>query len=176
MRKIWPLEDNCSRLVRNSHNTFRLCEPCAKLVQHLQLCEPCAKLPQHSHNTLVVQSLCETRTTPSKFAQPMRGANFPLFLHARTTDFPNIFSLIFSRVNSFCNLVFSQHKALSYNFAIYRGAQRLQKRLDDWGIDPLYINLEIYKALFFSLLLFFSISIFLVAKQPLRAFPQRMIG
>ena len=38
MRKIWPLEDNCSRLVRNF------------------------------------------RTTPSKFAQPMRGANFPLFL------------------------------------------------------------------------------------------------
>ena len=85
-------------------------------------------------------------------------------------------ALIFSRVNSFCNLVFSRHKALSYNFAIYRGAQRLQKRLDDWGIDPLYINLEIYKALFFSLLLFFPISIFLVAKQPLRAFPQRIIG
>ena len=41
----------------------------------------------------------------------------------------------------------------------------------NWGIDPLYINLEIYKALFFSLLLFFPISIFLVAKQPLRAFP-----
>ena len=127
MRKICPSEDNCSRLVRNSHNTFRLCEPCAKLAQHLQLCEPCAKLAQHSHNTLVVQSLCETRTTPSKFAQPMRGANFPLFLHARTTDFPDIFNLIFSRVNSFCNLVFSWHKALSCNFSIYRGAQRLQK-------------------------------------------------
>ena len=26
MRKIWPLEDNCSKLVRNSHNTFNLCE------------------------------------------------------------------------------------------------------------------------------------------------------
>ncbi len=102
-------------------------------------------------------------------------AKFPLFLHARTTDFPDIFSLIFSRVNSFCNLVFSRHKALSCNFAIYRGAQRLQKILDDWGIDPLYINLEIYKALFFSLLLFFPIFIFLVAKQPLRAFPRRMI-
>ena len=38
MRKIWPSEDNCSRLVR------------------------------------------KFRTTPSKFAQPMRGANFPLFL------------------------------------------------------------------------------------------------
>ena len=108
MRKIWPSEDNCSRLVRNSHNT---------------------------------------RTT---LAQPMRGANFPLFLHARTTDFPDIFSLIFSRVNSFSNLVFSRHKALSCNFSIYRGAQRLQKIWDDWGIDPLYINLEIYKALFFS--------------------------
>ena len=55
----------------------------------------------------------------------------PLFLHARTTDFPNIFSLIFSHVNSFCNLVFSRHKALSCNFAIYRGAQHLQQRRGD---------------------------------------------
>ena len=101
-------------------------------------------------------------------------AKFPLFLHARTTDFLDIFSFIFSRVNSFCNLVFSWHKAFSCNFAIYRGVQRLQKNY--WVIDPLYINLEIYKALFFSLLLFFPISIFLVAKQPLRTFPQRMIG
>ena len=89
-------------------------------------------------------------------------AKFPLFLHARTTDFPDIFSLIFSHVNSFYNLVFSRHKALSCNFAIYRGAQRLQK--ENWGDRSLYINLEIYKALFFSLLLFFPISIFLVAK------------
>ncbi|WKA10565.1 hypothetical protein VitviT2T_028130 [Vitis vinifera] len=37
MRKIWPLEDNCSRLVRNSHNTL-------KLAQHLQLV-------RNSHNT-----------------------------------------------------------------------------------------------------------------------------
>ena len=60
MRKIWPSENNCSRLVRNSHNTL-------KFAQHLQL----------------VRSLCETRTT---FAQPMRGANFPLFrrLHFRS--------------------------------------------------------------------------------------------
>ena len=34
IRKIWPSEDNCSRLVRNSHNTFSLCEACAKLAQH----------------------------------------------------------------------------------------------------------------------------------------------
>ena len=53
-------------------------------------------------------------------------AKFPLFLHARTTDFPYICSLLFSHVNSFCNLVFSRHKALSCNFAIYRGAQHLQ--------------------------------------------------
>ena len=39
MRKIWPSEDNCSKLVRNSHNTFLLCEtrttpsPCAKFAQ-----------------------------------------------------------------------------------------------------------------------------------------------
>nr|CAN77451.1 hypothetical protein VITISV_010550 [Vitis vinifera] len=43
MRKIWPSEDNCSRLVRNFRTT------------------PC-----------VVRVLCEIRTTPSKFAQPMR--------------------------------------------------------------------------------------------------------
>ena len=64
------------------------------------------------------------------FAKISQGAfylaKFPLFLHALTTDFPDIFSLIFSRVNSFCNLVFSRHKALSCNFAIYRGAQHLQ--------------------------------------------------
>ena len=110
IRKIWHSEDNCSKLVRNSHNTRTTHSGCSKLVRN-------------SHNT---------RTTPSKFAQPMRGANFPLFLHARTTDFPDIFSLIFSRVNSFCNLVFSRHKAFSCNFAIYRGAQRLQK-IGDWG-------------------------------------------
>ena len=63
MRKIWPSEDNCSKLVRNPHNTL-------KFAQHLQL----------------VRSLCEIRTIPSKFAQPMRGANFPLFrrLHFRS--------------------------------------------------------------------------------------------
>ena len=26
IRKIWPLEDNCSKFVRNSHSTFRLSE------------------------------------------------------------------------------------------------------------------------------------------------------
>ena len=134
---------------------------CEIFAQHLG----CAKIVRNSHNTRLT------------FAQPMHGANFPLFLHARTTDFPYIFSLIFSHVNSFCNLIFRRHKALSCNFTIYRGAQRLQKKWDDWGIDPLYINLEIYKALFLSRFPFlFPISIFLVAKQPLRAFPQRMIG
>ena len=153
----------------------QLIQACAKFAQHLEIRTTpsgCAKLMRNSHNTRTTPSGCaklvrnshNTRTTPSKFAQPMRAVNFPLFLHARTTDFPDIFSLIFSRENSFCNLVLSRHKALSCNFAIYRGAKRLQKRLDDWGIDPLYINLEIYKALFFSLLLFFPISIFLVAK------------
>ena len=51
MRKIWPSEDNCSGLVRNFRTT------------------PC-----------VVRVLCEICTTPSKFAQPMHGENFPLFL------------------------------------------------------------------------------------------------
>ena len=58
-------------------------------------------------------------------------AKIALFLHAHTTDVSDIFGLIFSRVNSFCNLVFSRHKALSCNFAIYRGAQCLQKIWDD---------------------------------------------
>ncbi|RVW70088.1 Retrovirus-related Pol polyprotein from transposon 17.6 [Vitis vinifera] len=45
MRNIWPLEDNCSRLVRNSHNTFRLCEAYAKLAQHLQNSHnPCVRI------------------------------------------------------------------------------------------------------------------------------------
>ena len=60
MRKIWPSEDNCSRLVQNSHNTFNLCEACAKLVR--SLCETrttplaCAKLTQHSHNTFQISN------------------------------------------------------------------------------------------------------------------------
>ena len=55
MRKIWPSEDNCSKLVRNSHNA----SPCAKFAQHLLLV-------RNSH-------------------QPMRGAKSPLFcqLHFR---------------------------------------------------------------------------------------------
>ena len=42
----------------------------------------CAKLAQHYACAKLVQNLHNTRTT---FAQPMRGANFPLFgrLHAR---------------------------------------------------------------------------------------------
>ena len=56
MRKIWPSEDNCYKLVRNSHNTFRLCE-----IHTTPL------LLRNSH-------------------QPMRGANSPLFcrLHFRS--------------------------------------------------------------------------------------------
>ena len=154
MRKIWPSEDNCIM----SNDQFRKVNfSLRNLATSHHEEPPCENFARW------IQAHCEI---------PLN----PLFLHARTTDFPNIFSLIFSRVNSFCDLVFSRHKALSCNFAIYRGAQHLQKIWDDWGIDPLYINLEIYKALFFSLLLFFPISIFLVAKQPLRAFPQRMIG
>ena len=57
MRKIWPSEYNCSRLIRNSHNTL-------KFAQHLQL----------------VQSLCEIRTTPSacaKLAQHLPNSHSP---------------------------------------------------------------------------------------------------
>ena len=101
MRKIWPSEDNCIK-------------------------------PWEHHFARRFSSWCEIwpfRTMKNHLAKfgpfifPL--AKFPLFLHARTTDFPDICSLIFSHVNSFCNLVFSRHKALSCNFAIYRGAQQL---------------------------------------------------
>ena len=66
MRKIWPSEDNCSRLVRNSHNTFRLCEGCVKLAQHSHnTCTTpsgCAKLVRNSHNPCMVRNfLCFCR-------------------------------------------------------------------------------------------------------------------
>ena len=109
----------------------QLLQACAKFAQHLQvvrtLCETRTTLAQHLGCAKLVQKSYDTRTTPSKFAQPMRGANFPLFLHARTTDFPDIFSLIFSRVNSFSNLVLSRHKALSCNF-LYIEVHNASKR------------------------------------------------
>ncbi|RVW39396.1 hypothetical protein CK203_099488 [Vitis vinifera] len=59
MRKIWPSEDNCSRLVRNSHNTL-------KFAQHFQLVRnshntrttpsACAKLVQNLHNTFKIRT------------------------------------------------------------------------------------------------------------------------
>ena len=71
MRKIWPSEDNCSRLVRNSHNTFNLCEACAKLAQHshntFSLCETCTTLAQHLQ---LVRNSHNTRTTPSNSHSP----------------------------------------------------------------------------------------------------------
>ncbi|RVW20098.1 hypothetical protein CK203_113219 [Vitis vinifera] len=51
MRKIWPLEDNCSRCAKGVR---MVCEWCAKLAHPPQVCE--------------------------NFAHPMRGANFALFL------------------------------------------------------------------------------------------------
>ena len=60
MRKIWPSEDNCSRLVRNSHTPSAVRMVCETRTPP-QLCERCAKLAHHSHT-------------------PLRGANFPLFL------------------------------------------------------------------------------------------------
>ena len=55
MRKICPLEDNCSRLMRNSHNTFSLCETRTTLAQH-------------SHSPCVVQIfLCSVDSTRDIF-------------------------------------------------------------------------------------------------------------
>ena len=51
MRKIWPSEDNCSRLVRNFRTTPWLCEPCAKLAQH-------------SHNIRTAHAWCEFSSVP----------------------------------------------------------------------------------------------------------------
>ena len=81
MRKIWPSEDNCSRLVRNFCTT------------------PC-----------VVRVLCEIRTTLSNFAQPMRGANFALFLPTPLY----IFSYVFFDVISFLILVTNQSQAFAF--------------------------------------------------------------
>nr|CAN75654.1 hypothetical protein VITISV_003909 [Vitis vinifera] len=91
MRNIWPSEDNCSRLVRNSHNTLKfaqhlqlvrsLCEirttpsACAKIVRNshntFSLCEACAKLAQHlpnSHSPCVVRIfLCSADSTLDLF-------------------------------------------------------------------------------------------------------------
>ena len=113
MRKIWSSEDNCIK-------------------------------PWEHHFARRFSSWCEIwpfRTMKKAHCEISQGGFRhlakclwnALFLHARTTDFPNICSLIFSRVNSFCNLVFSRHKALSCNFAIYRGAQHLQNILDIGG-------------------------------------------
>ena len=158
MRKIWASEDNCIKPWEH-HFARRFsswCEiwPFRTMKNHL------AKFRKVAFHLAkfgpFIFPLCENAFEILCFST-----------HAPPTS-QTFLALIFSHVNSFCNLAFSRHKALSCNYAIDRGAQHLQK---DWRIDPLYINLEIYKALFFSLLLFFPISIFLVAKQPLRAFP-----
>ena len=67
MRKICLSEDNCSRLVRNSHNTL-------KFAQHFQLVRnshntrttpsACVKLAQHSHNTRTPHAWCKFSSVP----------------------------------------------------------------------------------------------------------------
>nr|CAN82166.1 hypothetical protein VITISV_026520 [Vitis vinifera] len=71
MRKIWPLEDNCAKLVRNSHNTFSLCELVRSLCELVRsLCETrttpsaCAKLAQHSHNIFTAHAWCKFSSVP----------------------------------------------------------------------------------------------------------------
>ena len=113
MRKIWPSEDNCIKPWE--HHFARRFSSWYEIWPFRTMKKAPCEISQGGFRHL---------------AKCLWNA---LFLHARTTDFPNICSLIFSRVNSFCNLVFSRHKALSCNFAIYRGAQRLQKIWDDWG-------------------------------------------
>ena len=144
----------------------QLLQASAKFAQHVQLV-------RNSHNT---------RTTPLKFAQPMRGAKFPLFPPTPL----QIFSFRYFCINfhsSPCNppiIRFLSQEGWK-KFSIYIPVHPLQKGEgqiygDGWRYK--YINIQTIQSftMFFSLLLFFPISIFLVAKQPLRAFPQRMIG
>ena len=89
MRKIWPSEDNYSKLVRNSHNTFSLCEirttpsACVKFAQHLQL---------------------------------VRNSHQPMWLWCEISSIlptpHEIFSYVFFDVNSFLIPVISQSQAL----------------------------------------------------------------
>ena len=152
MRKIWPSKDNCImsndqfRKVNFSLRKFR--KEIFFMVQNLATSHH--EEPPCENFTRWIQAHCEI---------PLN----PLFLHARTIDFPNIFSLIFSRVNSFCNLVFSRHKALSCNFAIYRGAQHLQKG-GMIGGSILCTLIQKYIKLCFSL--FSCSSPFLFSQQP----------
>ena len=53
-RKIWPSEENCSRLVRNSHTPSAVRMVCETRTPP-QLCERCAKLAHHSHTPCVVR-------------------------------------------------------------------------------------------------------------------------
>ena len=85
MRKIWPSEDNTSRLVRNSHNTFSLCEACAKLTQH-------------SHNTF---KICTTHAW-CEFFSVFADSTLDLFL------------CIFFYVISFLILVTNQSQAFAF--------------------------------------------------------------
>ena len=84
MRKIWPSEDNCSRLVRNSHNTL-------KFAQHLQVV-------RNSHNT----PAC------AKFAPAHAWCEISSVFADSTWD---LFLCIFD-VNSFLIPVTSQSQAL----------------------------------------------------------------
>ena len=54
---------------------FEVKNPTLQTVHDLEL-----KRGRYGFRKTTALGLCEIRTTPSKFAQPMRGANFPLFL------------------------------------------------------------------------------------------------
>ena len=122
MRKIWPSEGNCIMLNDQLSRWISHCENFAR--RFSSWCEILPLLTMKKHLAKISQG---------GFRHLAKCLWNALFLHARATDFPNICSLIFSRVNSFCNLVFSRHKALSCNFAIYRGTQRLQNILGELG-------------------------------------------
>ena len=111
MRKIWPSEDNCimsNGQFRNVNFTLRKFRKGIFFMVRNFAISQCA-----FYIAKFLWILCFSTHAP---------LTSQIFL-----------AWFFSRVNSFCNLVFSRHKALSCNFAIYRGAQHLQQEGDDWG-------------------------------------------
>ena len=145
----------------------QLLQACAKFAQHLEIRttpSACAKLVRNSYNTFQIctaHAWCEFSSVPPTPLQIFSFRYFCINFHSSPCNPPII------RFLSQEGWKTSLYIFPCIHCKIYK---------DRWRYK--YINKQTIQslALFFSLLLFFPISIFLVAKQPLRAFPQRMIG
>ena len=135
----------CAKLEQHSHNTFSLCEACVKLAQH-------------SHYIRTAHAWCEFSSVPPTPLQIFSFRYFCINFHSSPFN-PPIIRFLSQKVGKTSLYIFPY-----IHCKIYTETDR-------------DINIQTIQslALFFSLLPFFPISIFLVAKQPLRAFPQRMI-